>query len=95
MALVNVAYNVSFGWDQPRLRSLEAQMLVPLMNEHPVELGLGVARPPCARSSRSSRDYARGFAQAFPGERHARDPGEPHPRDRGFRAHADLRALAL
>ena len=44
-------------------------MLVPLMNEHPVELGTrGVAPPPCARSSPQQPEYARGFAQAFPGE---------------------------
>ena len=68
MALVNVAYNVSFGWDQPRLRSLEAQMLVPLMNEHPVELGLrGRAAAVCAQLAQQP-EYARGFAQAFPGE---------------------------
>src|ERR1700751_3844983 len=30
LALVNVAYNVSFGWVDPRARSLEAQMLKPL-----------------------------------------------------------------
>src|SRR5687768_13094580 len=40
MALVNVAYNVSYGWTKPSLRSLEAQMLEPLLNEHPVEMGM-------------------------------------------------------
>jgi len=40
MALINVAYNVSFGWTDPRGRSLEAQMLKPLLARHPVELGL-------------------------------------------------------
>ena len=68
MALVNVAYNISFGWDAPRLRSLEAQMLVPLMNEHPVELGLrGRAAAVCAQLAQQP-EYARSFAQAFPGE---------------------------
>ena len=40
MSLANVAYNASFGWADPNLRSLEAQMAVPMFNEHPVELGL-------------------------------------------------------
>ena len=68
MALVNVAYNISFGWDKPRLRSLEAQMLVPMMNEHPVELGLrGRAAAVCTALAQQP-EYARGFALAFPGE---------------------------
>jgi len=40
MSLVNVAYNVSYGWTKPELQSLETQMLEPLLNQHPVELGL-------------------------------------------------------
>src|SRR5262249_13374402 len=40
MTLANVAYNVSFGWAKPQVRSLEAQMLEPLLNEHPVEMGM-------------------------------------------------------
>ena len=68
MALVNVAYNISFGWDSPRLRSLEAQMRVPMMNEHPVELGLrGRAAAVCAELAQQPQ-YARAFALAFPGE---------------------------
>jgi cytochrome c peroxidase len=66
MTLVNVAYNISFGWQQPRLRSLEAQMRGPLFNEHPVELGLkGRERALCAQLQEDP-DYAQGFAQAFP-----------------------------
>ena len=41
MALVNVAYNISFGWTnpgrRPELQSLESQMLEPLLS--------GAARP--------------------------------------------------
>ncbi|MEA3182210.1 MAG: cytochrome c peroxidase, partial [Gammaproteobacteria bacterium] len=29
MSLVNVAYNISFGWSKPEVQSLEAQMLEP------------------------------------------------------------------
>ena len=43
-------------------------MLVPMMNEHPVELGLGVARAAVCAQLAQQPEYARGFAQAFPGE---------------------------
>ena len=67
MALVNVAYNISFGWMRPRVRSLEAQMLEPMLNEHPVELGLkGREAAVCAQLA-ADRAYADDFAAAFPG----------------------------
>ncbi len=68
MALVNVAYNISFGWSRPRVRSLEAQMLQPMLNEHPVELGLkGREAAVCAQLA-ADRAYAGEFAAAFPGD---------------------------
>jgi cytochrome c peroxidase len=68
MALVNVAYNLSFGWTTPQLRSLEAQMRVPLFNTHPVELGvLGREGALCAQLA-ADPQYAAAFAAAFPGE---------------------------
>ena len=39
MSLANVAYSSSLGWDDPGLRSLESQARIPLLNEHPVEMG--------------------------------------------------------
>lgn len=69
MALVNVAYNIAFGWTEPAPRSLEAQMLGPMLNEHPVELGLkGRERQVVAELSRG---YGRAFAAAFPDARPA------------------------
>jgi cytochrome c peroxidase len=66
MTLTNVAYNISFGWQQPHVRSLEAQMREPLFNEHPVELGLkGRVHALCAQLAEDP-DYAQAFAQAFP-----------------------------
>ncbi len=68
MALVNVAYNISFGWSRPRVRSLEAQMLEPLLNAHPVELGLkGREAGVCAQLA-ADRAYAGDFAAAFPAD---------------------------
>jgi cytochrome c peroxidase len=69
MALVNVAYNVSFGWTKPRLGSLETQMLEPMLNEHPVELGLrGREAALCAQLA-ADPAYAADFAAAFPADR--------------------------
>ena len=68
MALVNVAYNLSFGWTKPRLRSLEAQMLEPMLNEHPVELGMKGREAAVSAELAADRAYARDFAAAFPGQ---------------------------
>ena len=69
MSLTNVAYNVSFGWADPTLRTLEAQIAVPMFNEHPIELGLtGRESEVVARFSADPADRAR-FAAAFFGEK--------------------------
>ena len=65
MALINVAYNVSFGWTKPELTSLEAQMLEPLLNQHPVELGLAGREQAVARTLAADPAYARSFAAVF------------------------------
>jgi len=39
MSLANVAFSASLTWSDPSKRSLEAQALIPLINEHPVEMG--------------------------------------------------------
>jgi cytochrome c peroxidase len=68
MSLVNVAYNVAFGWADASVDSLEKQMAVPMFNEHPVELGLsGRQDEVVARFAANPADRAR-FAAAFPGE---------------------------
>jgi cytochrome c peroxidase len=66
MTLTNVAYNASLGWADPSLRTLEAQMAVPMFNEHPIELGLkGREAEVVSRVSGQSDDRAR-FRAAFP-----------------------------
>ena len=66
MALVNLGALASYTWGDPRLTRLETQALVPLMGDHPVEMG---ARPGLI-AERLSADacYQRAFAAAFPGE---------------------------
>ena len=65
MPLINVAYNVSFGWSDPKLTSLEAQMLQPLLNEHPVELGLRGREDQVAAALAQDESYRAAFAAAF------------------------------
>jgi cytochrome c peroxidase len=66
MSLVNVAYNISYGWTRPELQSLEAQMLGPLLNEHPVELGLAGRQARVRDLLAAQPTYRATFAQAFP-----------------------------
>src|SRR5580658_6226403 len=40
MSLVNVAYAGVLTWSDSNLRTLEAQALIPMLSDHPVELGL-------------------------------------------------------
>lgn len=67
LALVNVAYNISFGWQKPQVRSLETQMLEPLLNDHPVELGLRGREGSLAAALAAEPAYAQAFAASFPG----------------------------
>lgn len=68
LALVNVAYNITFGWAKPRVRSLETQMLEPLLNDHPVELGLKGRERVVRDALAADPACAQAFDAAFPGE---------------------------
>jgi cytochrome c peroxidase len=68
MSLTNVAYNASLGWADPSLRTLEAQMAVPMFNEHPIELGLKGREQEVAARFAGQADDASRFHAAFPGE---------------------------
>jgi len=66
MSLANVAYNASLTWADPGIDSLESQARVPMVNEHPVELGLrGREDEVFARLGDDER-YVALFAAAFP-----------------------------
>jgi cytochrome c peroxidase len=68
MSLTNVAYNASYGWADGRVRTLEAQMAVPMFNEHPIEMGLkGNEEAIVARFAGDVLDAAL-FRESFPGE---------------------------
>ncbi len=72
MSLVGVAYNDSFAWADPSLRSLEDQARVPMFNRDPVELDVeGDGTAMVARLARDPR-YEAMFTDAFP----THGPGE-------------------
>ena len=68
MSLANVAYNVTYGWADPSLRSLEAQMAVPMFNEHPIEMGMKGREQEIAARLTADRRMAARFTEAFPGD---------------------------
>jgi cytochrome c peroxidase len=68
MSLANVAYNASYGWADRSTRTLEKQMSVPMLNEHPIEMGLkGNEAAAVARIAADADDVAL-FREAFAGD---------------------------
>ncbi len=66
--LANVAYLSTYTWANPLLDTLEAQALVPLTGEAPVELGTGAHVEEVMQRFREDGRYAELFRAAFPGE---------------------------
>jgi cytochrome c peroxidase len=67
MALVNVAYNLSYGWQHPETTTLEAQMRLPLLNRHPVEIGLAGREHDMIAALAADPAYPRQFTAVFNG----------------------------
>lgn len=68
MSLANVAYNTTLGWDDPNLTRLEEQIIVPLYNTDPPEMGVtGQEKEVLARFQRDPQ-VDRHFRSAFPGD---------------------------
>lgn len=67
--LANVGYTARLTWADPRLTTLEAQVAVPVLGEHPVEMGM--AGKEAEIGTRLGRDncYVQMFADAFPERR--------------------------
>ena len=68
MSLANVAYAASLTWIDAGHRSLEDQMLVPLLADHPVEMGLAARGENALSRLRIDPLYSKLFSEAFPGE---------------------------
>ena len=66
MSLTNVAFNASYGWADPGTRTLEAQMAVPMFNEHPIEMGIKGNENAIVMRLTSDPSEARLFEEAFP-----------------------------
>ncbi len=82
MTLTNVAYRERLGWAEPELDRLEDQALVPLLNRHPIEMGVAGREREVMHRLSDSALYRDLFARAF--------PGDPDP----FRLENATRALA-
>ncbi len=65
MSLVNIAYSSALTWNNPDMTELEKQVLIPMMGDHPVELGLKKGDN-FLSSLRGDAKYKILFAKAFP-----------------------------
>jgi cytochrome c peroxidase len=68
MSLTNVAFNASYGWADARTRTLEAQMAVPMFNEHPIEMGMKGNEATIVAKITADSTAAAMFREAFPGQ---------------------------
>lgn len=66
--LANVGRRRSLTWGDASIRTLEAQALVPILGEHPVEMGMKGREAELAGRLGRSACYARLFRAAFPAE---------------------------
>ena len=71
MSLVNVAYSPVLTWANPNMRSLEAQALVPMFGDDPVELGMSGKEELLFARLKAEPRYWRLFANAY------RDEADP------------------
>ena len=66
MSLANVAYLSIYTWANPKLADLEAQALVPIFADFPLELGAQQDTPAILRRFADDPSYQDLFAAAFP-----------------------------
>jgi cytochrome c peroxidase len=68
MPLANVAYNRAFTWMDRKPHSLEEQMMQPLFNEHPIEMGLTGRESIVIGRIKGDARYRELVAHAYPNE---------------------------
>ena len=66
MSLANVAYFPTLTWGNPQIVSLEAQTLIPIFGEHPVEMGMAGKEALLFQRLQREPIYQKLFAEAFP-----------------------------
>ena len=71
MSLANVAYFPTLTWGNPKIGSLEAQALIPIFGEHPVEMGMAGKEALLFERLQAEPVYQKLFAEAFPDEQKA------------------------
>ncbi|CAN5214666.1 di-heme enzyme [soil metagenome] len=64
--LANVAWMAPLTWADPRQTSLEAQVAVPMLGDHPVEMGMKGREAEISRRLARDPCYVRQFRSAFP-----------------------------
>lgn len=64
--LANIGYAARLTWADPRLESLEAHVAVPVLGEHPVEMGMAGKEAEIGRRLGRDSCYVQMFAKAFP-----------------------------
>ncbi|KPH67070.1 cytochrome c peroxidase [Novosphingobium sp. ST904] len=67
-ALVNLAWLSPLTWADPRQTTLEAQVSVPVLGDHPVEMGMKGREADIAERLGRDPCYRTMFRKAFPGE---------------------------
>lgn len=66
--LQNVAYMATYTWPNPILETLEAQVVVPMFGEHPIELGMSLDEPGILARFENDPGMRALFEEAFPGD---------------------------
>ncbi len=68
MSLANVAYSPTLTWANPGLRRIEAQVLIPMFGEDPVEMGLAGKEKKLLKTISADARYQALFAAAYPAD---------------------------
>lgn len=73
--LANVAWITPLTWADPRQRTLEAQVLVPVLGERPIEMGMKGSEAEIAKRLGADACYRQMFRAAYPAEQGRIDMG--------------------
>lgn len=66
MTLANIGYLSPLTWADPSQKTLEGQVIIPLMGDHPVEMGMAGQEAELVNRLSADRCYTQMFAAAFP-----------------------------
>ncbi len=68
MTLTNVAFLSSYTWANPKITTLEKQILIPLFSDHPLEMGMQGRDKQLVEDLQRDDTYRQMFRDAFPGQ---------------------------